>query len=240
MGKELSFWVGGLSSTALYALLIFFILFQIANKPKKIAMISDGGMQISIDMSELDPKPTEQDFTPPPPMQAKPELKPDDVAEFEQVVKKPPPPKPPIEEKKERPLDTKQLMKQAVKQEPKPTKVEPKPTDAKSIVSSLDLKKNALTVSFNSSGEFDAYLNKVAQIIRAGWNPYSTDAGLIATINININSNGSFTFRLKNVSTSSDFDLRLSEYLKALQIKGLPPPDNNKNVSVDFNFKATQ
>lgn len=241
MDKQTSFWVGGLTSTTAYALLIFFIFYQLSHQPKKIAMMSDGGMQISVDIAE--PKPLVEPTPPPLPMpvQPQPEPKPDEFAEQKKVVKKPEPPKP-VEEKKEKPIDTKQLMKllpQPTKEQPK-TKTESKPVDAKSIVNSLDLKKNSLNVSFNSSGEFDAYLNKIAQIIRAGWNPYSTDAGLVATINININPDGSFTFKLKTASNNPDFNSRLNEYLKSLQLKNLPPPDNHKSVNVDFNFKATQ
>jgi len=233
MDKNSYFWIGAGGSGAIYALLIVVVFFTATHTPKKIQL---AGQSIAIDMIMNESKSViqktvqqEQSIQKPTP------IKEDIVSLKQEPIQK-------LQEKKPTLDDAKNILK---KFEAKPTESKPKqeaPTQsAKSILSSLTLKKNVPNVTFSSVGSnSNEYLGRIAGLIKAGWQPYKNDAGLTAIISMSIKADGSFEFTIKRASPNADFNERLGAYLRELKSKGLPPPDDKKSVSVDFNFIAKE
>jgi len=240
MDKNSYFWLGGLGSFSLYAIVVAILLFTLANTEnlKKIAIKSEQS-SIEVSMEELEATPS------------KPIIKTEEKVLAKEEEKKEEPKK--IEPKKpekiiEDALVPKKIIKEAVKKEqPKSTPTTPQktvteqPKSAKDLLAALSIKKNSdiSFTSFNSSGEVNEYLSNIAKMIKQGWNPAKSDAGLIVIVAVNIEPDGSFSFRIKR-GANIDFNDRLSAYLQLLQKKGFPPPADRKSISVEFNFKARE
>ncbi len=240
MDKNSFFWLGGIGSFSLYAAVVAILLFALTNSQnlKKIAIKSEqSSIEVSMEELEAAAEPTPKDEKKPEPQQER--LK-------QEETRKPEPKKP--EKIIEDAISPKKIIKEVVKKEaPKPTPTQTKstpteqPKSAKDLLAALSIKKNSdiSFTSFNSSGEVNEYLSNIAKIIKQGWNPAKTDAGIIAVMLVNIEADGSFSFRLKR-GGGADFNDRLTAYLRFLQKKGFPPPTDKKSVSVEFNFKARE
>lgn len=242
MDKSRFFVAGGIGSFAIYGAVIALLIFTLTHfqTTKKIAIKSE---QTSIEIS------VEESVTP--------------NSEPKQPAA-PTPTRPIVEKKQEEPkrqkevkieedaISPKKIIKEIFKKEPKKesaqteTKKQPnvqqeQPKSAKELLSALSIKKNADVsfTSFNQGGEVNEYLSNIAKIIKQGWNPIKTDAGMMAVVIVNIEPDGSFTFKLKH-GGSVDFNDRLTSYLKSLQAKRFPPPTDKKAISVEFNFKARE
>lgn len=253
MDKNKFFWIGGFSSLGSYAFFLLLLVYTLIDTQEiqKIAIKSENSA-IEVSMEEL-----EASIVAP----AKPTPKPKEEKEQKQTPQKPseqkPQPKPAEKATKEEPLSPKQLFEGLGKKEPKPEEKKPVETkktqekqaeqiptqapSAKDILSAMALKKNSEVsfASFNTSGETNEYLAKIAKLIKQGWTPSKADVGAAAIIAVSINGDGGFSFRVKNGS-SADFNERLSAYLKMLQQKGFAPPPDKKSVAVEFNFKAKE
>ncbi len=239
MDKNSFFWLGGIGSFVFYAAVIAILIFTLTTSEnlKKIAIKSEQS-SIEVSMEELEVAvPAAKIEQKEEPQEAKKDIEP----------KKQEPKK--IEKIIEDAISPKKIIKEAVKKEsPKPTTTtQPQktpteqPKSAKDLLAALSIKKNSdiSFTSFNSSGEVNEYLSNIAKMIKQGWNPAKTDAGIIAVVVVNIEADGSFSFRLKR-GGNADFNDRLASYLQFLQKKGFPPPTDKKAVSVEFNFKARE
>ncbi len=240
MDKNSLFWLGGLGSLSLYAAIVAILLFALTSSEnlKKIAIKSEQS-SIEVSMEELEATPSQ------PTVKTETKEVSKEVKKQEEV-KKPEPKK--IEKIMEEAILPKKIIKETPKKEqPKATpdaaqkQVANQPKSAKDLLAALSIKKNSdiSFTSFNSSGEVNEYLSNIAKIIKQGWNPAKTDAGLIAVVVVNIEPDGSFSFRLKR-GGNADFNDRLTAYLQFLQQKGFPPPTDRKSVSVEFNFKVRE
>jgi TonB C terminal len=237
MDRDSYFWIGAGGSGALYAFLIILVFYTATLSPKKIQL---AGQSIAVDMIMAE----SQGVVQKPRVQSAPEpiQKPIPIKEESVSLKHEPAAK--HEEKKPALDDAKNILK---KFETKPILTTPKTEapkesqSAKSLLSSLTLKKNVPSVTFSSVGSnSNEYLGRIAGIIKSGWQPYKNDAGLTATISMSIKSDGSFDYTIKRASPNTDFNERLGAYLREIKAKGLPPPEDKKNVLVDFNFIAKE
>jgi outer membrane biosynthesis protein TonB len=240
MDKNSFFWLGGIGSFSLYAAVVAILLFALTNSQnlKKIAIKSEQS-SIEISMEELEATPSEPVLKTEEKVVPKETKKPEEPKKVEpkkpeKVIEDAVSPKKIVKEipKKEQPKAVQNTPQKTVTQQPK---------SAKDLLAALSIKKNSdiSFTSFNSSGEVNEYLSNIAKIIKQGWNPAKSDAGLIATVVVNIEPDGSFSFRLKR-GGGADFNDRLTAYLQFLQKKGFPPPTDKKSVSVEFNFKARE
>jgi|GEM_PF-4735111 len=246
MDKKSLFWLSGVGSGFLYLALVVLIFFNFAMRPKKLEL---SGQNIAVDLllsERSNPMPTSQ---------------PEQKTEKQEEVKKPIERQEPVKQQQEEVKkhvekkeqiekepeinDAKNILKSfSKKEEPKPKQItqqqsssQKSPTNAKQLLSSLTLRKNAPSVTFSSgSGKSNEYLSKVAGIIKSGWSPYKNDIGLSAVIYINIKVDGTFDFYIKKQSISGDFNDRLVSYLNDLKTKGFPPPEDKKSYSVEFTF----
>jgi outer membrane biosynthesis protein TonB len=238
MDRNSYFWIGAGSSGAIYALLVVIVLFTATHTPKKIQL---SGQSIAVDMimaeSQKNIAQMPRPQTTPEPVQKTAPVKEESVSLKREPLLK-------HEEKKPTLNDAKNILKNF---EAKPTLAQPKQEvqkesqSAKSLLSSLTLKKNVPTITFSSVGSnANEYLGRIAGLIKANWQPYKNDAGLTAIISMNIKADGSFDYTIKRASLNADFNERLNAYMKEIKTKGLPPPDDKKSVSVDFNFIAKE
>ncbi len=241
MDKSRFFLAGGISSFAIYGAVIALLVFTLTDfqTTKKIAIKSEQ-TSIEISMEESAQPKSEPQPAPPTPIQPIIEKKHEEPKKQKETR---------VEEDA---ISPKKIIKDIFKKEPKkesaqtepkkqPTAWQEQPKSAKDLLSALSIKKNADVSfsSFNQSGEVNEYLSNIAKIIKQGWNPIKTDAGMVAVVIVNIEPDGSFAFRLKR-GGSADFNDRLTSYLKSLQAKRFPPPTDKKAVSVEFNFKARE
>jgi len=234
MDKNSFFWLGGFGSFAAYGIVVLIIVFTLndTQKIRKIAVKSEQSA-IEVSMEELTQNTAE------PTIQAETPIEPKIEKKQEEVKK-------PKEKVVEEAISPKKVIKEAVKKEEKkevkkPTPSQEQPKSAKDLLASLSIKKNSDVSfsSFNSSGEVNEYLSNIAKIIKQGWNPSKTDAGLSAVVLVNIEPDGNFIFRIKR-GGGGDFNDRLTAYLKTLQVKKFPPTTDKKPISVEFNFKARE
>ncbi len=234
MDKNKFFVIGGVSSFALYGLVLAVLLLSLSNfqKIKKVAIKSEqSAIEVSIEEKTTE-ETSEQIPTPPTPPITTP-------VQPQKEIKQP------IQKQQPEALAPTKILKNITKQETKPQTVQqaqpPKERlrSANDFVSDLAIKKNNLNISFSANGESDEYLQKVAEIIKQKWVLLASDAGNSATIQFTISKNGVFTYRLSK-GNNQDFNNRLVEYAKSLQKNALPPPPSGKDVIVEFNFNGTR
>lgn len=238
MDKKSLFWVSGAGSIFIYSTLIALIVMNFSNQARKVQLSGDS---IAIDLLTQSQMNQQQMATPMPKETKEETIKEPQKTEAVEPTKNASEPKP------EPTIDTaKNILKNFSKPaEPKPATQPVQPTtsqtNAKQLLSSLTLKKNSPSVTFSGGpGKSNEYLSRIAGIIKSGWNPYKSDVGLSAIIYVSIKSDGSFDFSIKKQSQNGDFNARLNAYLTELKSKPLPPPDDGKPVSVEFNFIAKE
>jgi outer membrane biosynthesis protein TonB len=244
MDKRALFWLSGAGSLFIYSALITLLVFNFANQAKKIELSGDS---IAVDLltqsqiqQQVVPQKEIKETKPEPIKETKPVQKEEKASE--QIKRMPPPPESTIDTAKNILKNFSKIQDQKnVKHISTPQQSQPVQSNARQLLSSLTLKRNAPAVTFSGGpGKSNEYLSRVAGIIKAGWNPYKSDIGLSAVIYVSIKSDGSFDFSIKKYSPNGDFNSRLSAYLNDLKSRGLPPPDDGKSVSVEFNFIAKE
>ncbi len=241
MDKKTLFWLSGAGSAILYTGLLAVLIFNFFVNTKKVPL---AGENITVDLVTSEaPQPSIAKIIEPIIAQKEPvpnETKKVDTPTVQKPVEKEPS------------MDTaKNILKKF--SHPEPTKTPQKPIqndqptqktpslDAKQLLSSLTLRKNTSAVTFAPSGaKSNEYLGKVASIIKSGWTPYKSDIGLSTIIIMHISGDGKFDFTIKKQSPNNDFNNRLMIYLNDLKSKGLPPTDDKKSISVEFNFIAKE
>jgi TonB C terminal len=237
MDRDSYFWIGAGSSGALYVFLMVMVFFTATHTPKKIQL---AGQSIAVDMvmaesQSIMQKPRPQSVVESvqkhtPVKEASISLKPDYIQKYEEK-------KPVLDDAKNilKKFEAKQIIATAKTEVPKEAQ------SAKSLLNSLTLKKNIPSITFSSVGSnSNEYLGRIAGIIKAGWQPYKNDAGLTAIISMSIKPDGNFDYTIKRASLNTDFNERLEAYLREIKARGLPPPEDKKNVVVDFNFIAKE
>ncbi len=253
MDKNSYFWIGGFSSFGLYVFVVAVLIYTLTQSEelRKIAIKSEQSA-IEVSMEELEAMV---------PAQAskntieKAIIKPKEAPVEEKSIKEKTPPKPAEES-----ISPKKMFEGLIKQET-PKKNEPKkPSEpekpreqqpeqlpeqkknsAKDLLAAMAIKKNSEIsfTSFNTSGEVNEYLSKIAKMIKQGWTPSKNDVGAVSVLSVSIETDGSFSFRVKK-GANAEFNDRLTAYMKFLQQKGFPPPTDKKPISVEFNFKARE
>ncbi|HRF56319.1 MAG TPA: TonB C-terminal domain-containing protein [Campylobacterales bacterium] len=253
MDKNSYFWIGGFSSFGLYALVIAVLVYTLTKSEelRKIAIKSEQSA-IEVSMEELEAAALTQTSKK---TVEKVVVKPKETPVTEKIVKEKAPTKP-VEESispkkmfegliKQEPAKKNETKKQVEPEKPQEQQAEQIPEQkkqsAKDLLAAMAIKKNSEIsfTSFNTSGEVNEYLSKIAKIIKQGWTPSKNDIGAVSVLSVNIEPDGSFSFRVKK-GASAEFNDRLTAYMKFLQQKGFPPPSDKKPISVEFNFKARE
>jgi len=117
-----------------------------------------------------------------------------------------------------------------------------KQSDAKSLIDNLKLSNLDIKLKSQSSGtgDVDAYMSKIYEIIFNSWHPDILFAGLQAKVLIEIFPDGTFQFRMINPSDNQSFNESLIEYLSQLQQKRFPPHNNGRKLVVELDFKPKE
>lgn len=113
------------------------------------------------------------------------------------------------------------------------TKVARKP-GTKKIIEQMETSADAGGASLATEGISDAYIDKVHAIISAGWQPLPSQKGMVATMILRIASDGNFRFYIKGTNGDAEFLEMLKKHMQKLQAVGLPKPDKERSVTINF------
>ena len=218
-------------SLALYALLVFFLLFVFL-KSHSYKRIEIKGEPIEVVIAEPQKKRV--------------------VKSVKKIQKSQPKPKPKgSPSPKQGSADLKSLFaslkaKRVTKKETTTARAKTKPSrkrgkSAKKLFESLDLQTLELSSNKKSiksvSGEKDPFMQKVYKILYENWVPSKLSAGSSAKVRFFIDPQGSIEYEVIEWSQNETFNEELKSYLEYIKSLQFPKPSQNREFVVRFEAK---